>query len=75
MKFLLYRGRHGEEILTEHGPREWDYLMRHLIEDDGSTPEASAEMGLWVDGGTFEQGFVSVDDGGRIDTIWLTEVR
>lgn len=72
MKFFLYEGRHGERELVEYSRNGWDYLIEQLEADDRSTLKESKEIGLWVDGGTFEDGYVSVDDGGRISTIELT---
>lgn len=74
MKFLLYEGRHGERILTEHTKRAWDALLAEMNEIDGCTLEQAREQGFWVDGGTYEEGNVSVDDGGTISTLYLTEV-
>lgn len=72
MKFLLYRGRHGEQVLMEHTRENWDALMEEMIATDGCTPEEARRDGCWVDGGTFEEGYVSVDDGGKIFTVELS---
>jgi len=74
MKFLLYDGRHGEQILVKYCREGWDYLVKQLEQDDGGSIDDSLEDGLWVDGGTFEEGYVSVDDGGKITTIELTAI-
>lgn len=73
MKFLLYEGRHGERLLVDYSRDAWNFLISELECDDNSTIAQSKEMGLWVDGGTFEEGYISVDDGGKITTIELTE--
>lgn len=74
MKFFLYEGRHGERILTPHTRAAWDFLILELEIDDNMTIKESREQGFWVDGGTFEEGYVSCDDGGKITTLWLTDV-
>jgi hypothetical protein len=73
MKFLLYSGRHGEQVLVKYCREGWDYLMTLREQDDKCTLEQAREH-LWVGGGTFEEGYVSVDDGGRIETpipVWI----
>jgi len=74
MKFFLYEGRHGERLLTEHSRTAWNYLLAEMNTADGCTIEEAREEGFWVDGGTYEDGHVSVDDGGKISTVELTRV-
>ena len=71
VKFFLYEGRHGERILTPHTRECWDYLISELERDDGMTIEESREEGFDVSGGTYEEGYVSCDDGGTISTLEL----
>lgn len=75
MRFLLYQGRSGQQLLTEHTPEAWNYLLKVRDEDDRCTVEQAREDG-WVDGSE-EYGpdaYLSVDDGGTIETIELTEI-
>lgn len=78
MKFLLYDGRHGEQILTEHSERAWNYLKFEMQNDNRMTfEEACEEFGVDCLYGSLDYGpnaSLSMDDGGDIDTIELTEV-
>lgn len=73
-KFLLYNNRHGERVLMPHTREAWDYLLAEMNDVNGCTLEEARDDGFWVDGGTYEEGYVSVDDGGCIETIELTEM-
>lgn len=72
-RFYLYEGRQGQFILTRAGRKEWDYLVNELEQDDRMSIEESIEEGFDVSG-SFEQGYLSVDDGGSIRELELTEV-
>ena len=71
--FLLYEGRHGERILTENTREAWDALLELMAGHDGCTISEARSQGFWVDGGTYEEGHVSVDDGGKITTLVLRD--
>lgn len=73
MKFLLYRSRHGAEALVFHNLDNWKYLINLMEQDNGMSIEECRAEGLWVDGGTYEEGYVSVDEGGEIRTICLED--
>lgn len=78
MKFLYYFGRHGEQLLTEHTPHAWECLKKEMEEDNRVTFEqAVEEWGEDCLSGSLEysdNAHVSMDDGGEIRTLWLTEV-
>ena len=78
MKFLYYEGRHGEQHLTEHTPEAWEFLKREMERDNNmSFDEVAEEFGAAAIEGSLdyaENGQLSVDDGGSIITIELTEV-
>ena len=78
MKFLLYNGRHGEETLTEHSQKAWTYLLKEMQDDNRMTfEEAYEQFGADCMYGSLEYGpdaRLSMDDGGYIDTIELTEI-
>lgn len=70
MNFYLLTGRHGERILTRANKSSWDYLVSLLEDINGVTME---ELGEEVEG-SFATGWLYIDDGGKIETIELTEV-
>lgn len=70
-EFYFYRGRHGEEILTPKTDKAWDFLVGQMEQDSGITFDEAHSEGLEVEG-SYEQGFLFMDDGGKIDTIGLT---
>lgn len=78
MKFLYYFGRHGEQVLTEHTHHAWECLKKEMEEDNRVTFEqAVEELGEDCISGSLEysdNAHVSMDDGGRIETVYLTEV-
>lgn len=78
MKFLYYEGRHGEQILTEHSPTAFEFLKEQMQEDNRATfDEIKRDMGYEAFYGDFEyldNAYLSIDDGGSIETIELTEV-
>ena len=79
MKFLYYFGRHGEMHLTEHSPRAWEFLLTEMQEDNRMTfDEAAKEFGPDCLYGSLEyreDAHLSMDDGGSIITIVLTEMK
>lgn len=78
MKFLLYNGRHGEEILTNHTVEAWEFLKAQMCEDNrASFEEIHRDFGPDAFYGSFdykEDAYLSIDDGGQIETIELTAV-
>lgn len=73
MKFFLYTGRKGQTILMKHSRESWDYLRKEQDGDNRCALEEAGEMGLDY-GGSFEDGYFWIDDGGDIDTIELKEL-
>lgn len=78
MKFLFYKGRHGERLLTEHSQKGWNFLRNEMDNDNRCTlDEIRRDMGDYAISGSpeySENAHLSVDDGGEISTIELTEV-
>lgn len=78
MKFLLYEGRHGELLLTEHSQVAWDFLRNEMDNDNRCTlDEIRQDFGDDAICGNLEyyhDAHLSIDDGGNISTIELTEV-
>ena len=78
MKFLLYNGRHGEQILTEHTPNAWEYLKNEMQRDNNATFEdIRRDFGDDAMYGHLDyrsEAHLSIDDGGEISTVYLTEV-
>lgn len=79
MKFLYYEGRHGEQLLTEHLPSAWEFLKTQMCNDNrASFDEIKRDLGEDAIYGSLDyshNAHLSVDDGGYIITIELTEVR
>lgn len=77
MKFLLYNGRHGEQLLTFHTPKAWEFLKSEMQEDNVVTfEEYLRDFGEDGVSGSFEysdDAHLFLDDGGSIDTVELTE--
>lgn len=78
MKFLLYNGRHGEQLLTYHTPEAWEFLKYEMVKDNrASFEEIRRDMGEDALSGSLDyhkDAHLSIDDGGDIDTIELTVV-
>lgn len=64
-KFFLYQGRHGEKILVHADEHGWNYLRKMQDEDNRCTLE-DIEGDF---GGSYEEGYFWIDDGGHIETI------
>lgn len=79
MKFLFYEGRHGERHLTEHTPAGWEFLKNQMQQDNNASFEdILRDSGPEAFYGSFDykdDASLFIDDGGRISTIELTEVR
>lgn len=73
MKYFLYNGRHGETLLVEHTIEGWDYLIVEMQRDNGSSLNELRDAGFDV-AGSFAHGSISVDDGGSIETIEVTQL-
>jgi len=78
MKFLFYTGRHGQQLLTEHSEKAWEFLKAEMQKDNRCTfEEAIRDFGhdcLYGSFGYSDRACLSMDDGGQIITIDLTEV-
>ena len=78
MKFLHYQGRQGQELFTEHSPKAWEYLKQEMQNDNRATFEDIArDFGHDAMYGSLDfksDCYLSIDDGGSIITIELTEV-
>lgn len=78
MKFLYYFGRHGEKLLTEHTPKAWEALKEKMQNDNRmSFDEAVVEFGhecLYGSLDYSDRAHIFMDDGGEINTLWLSEV-
>lgn len=78
MKFLYYLGRHGEQHLTEHTPKAWEFLKQEMQNDNRATFEdIIRDFGRAAMYGSLDfkdECYLSIDDGGEIHTIELTEV-
>jgi hypothetical protein len=77
-KFLFYKCRHGDyELLTPHDERHWNYLIDEMYECDKVTPAEAEAEGWTVDGSVDynENANLSIDDGGTIKTIELSELN
>lgn len=74
MKFFLYGGRHGERHLVHATKAGWDFLTSEMQKDNHMSFEEAAREGFDIEG-SYDEGFLYMDDGGEIHTIELTEVR
>lgn len=72
-RFYLYESRHGNLTLTPVGKREWDYLVREMEEDNHFNFSDAEEWGVEIEG-SFEEGWLFIDEGGRIREVELTEL-
>ncbi len=68
--FYLYEGRHGERILTPTTRANWDFLIVQLETDCRCTIAESIADGQLE--GSYEEGWLYIDDGGVISSIDLT---
>ena len=79
MKFLLYEGRQGQQVLTEHTPEAWETLKNQMQEDNRCTfEEAVEDFGHDCLYGSFEYKescYLSMDEGGCIRTLHLSEIH
>lgn len=72
MEFYLYTCRHGDEkILMRASRKAWEFLLIEMERCDGITYEEAEKLG-WASG-SYVEGYLSIDDGGEIETIFLSE--
>lgn len=71
MQVLVYEGRGGGYYVTAKSRENWDSILLMMEQENGMSIDEARQEGFCVDGGTYEEGHVSVDDGGRIFTSTL----
>lgn len=78
-KFLYYEGRHGGHRLTPHTIEAWEWLKVEMQDDNNASFEdIRRDFGDYAFSGSFEyneNAHLSIDDGGSIETIKLTEIQ
>lgn len=73
MKFFLYQGRSGGQFLVERTRAGWDFLISKM-EDENRISMSDAEQEGFEIGGSFEEGYLYMEDGGSIETIEVTSI-
>lgn len=76
MRFYLYECRHGDErILVPATKDGWDYLILRMEKcNNMSLDEYIDQYGEYNVEGSFEEGWLYLEDSGSIEEISLTEV-
>lgn len=75
-KFLFYESRNGLRLLVPHNEKGWEFLKKHMQDDNRCTfEEAVEQFGEYSVEGDLEyseDAHISMDDGGSIHTAELT---
>ena len=73
-EFYLYTSRKGRHVLTPRTREAWDWLLQEMQDDNRVTFEEAKREGFDIEG-SYEDGWLFMDDGGEIRVITLTEPR